>query len=84
MHSIYRVKFDGDKLLAHFGGIAGTVVALRSVGVEVKPKTLEKQRERGNIPADMVASMFLASSRIGNPINPYYFLLEMTDDNQPK
>lgn len=75
MHNKYRVKFNPD-MIDHFGGVNGAVDALRSIGVVVKAKTLQKQRERGNIPADMVASLMLASNRMGDPLNPYDYLLE--------
>ena len=79
MHSKYRVKFSPD-MVEHFGGINGAVVALKKIGVSVKAKTLQKQRERGNIPADMVASLMLASNRMGDPIDPYIYLLERKDE----
>lgn len=79
LHNKYRVKFDPD-MIDHFGGIEGAVKALKRIGVEAKAKTLQKQRERGNIPADMVASLLLASVRAGKPMNPYEYLLERTDE----
>lgn len=80
MHDNYTVKFDATKFIDHFGGIAGSVVALKSLGMRVKAKTLQKQRERGNIPADTVASLMLASRKLGRPIDPYSCLLQQTDD----
>lgn len=79
MHEQYRVIFDPSKIIEHFGGIAGTVQALSLVKMTVKPKTLQKQRERGNMPSDMVASLVLASVKIGNPINLYECLLERSE-----
>ena len=82
MHSKYRVRFDPG-MIDHFGGIDGAVKALAKVGVEAKAKTLQKQRERGNIPADMVASLMLASLRSGGePLNPYRYLLERTEEHE--
>lgn len=79
MHESYTVKFEPTGFIEHFGGITGSVAALRSVGVDVKPKTLQKQRERGNITSDLIASFMLASARMGKPINPYKCLLERAD-----
>lgn len=75
-HQIYKVKFDPDKIIAHFGSIQACVVALRSVGMTTKAKTIQKQRERGNMHADMVASLYLASIRLENPIPLSHCLLE--------
>lgn len=82
MRDYYRVRFDTDAILKHFGGINGAVEALKSVGMTVKPKTLEKQRERDNMPADMVASLALAAIRTGKPLLLSQFLLEQVDGNQ--
>lgn len=79
MHSNYRIKFDCGRMLEHFGGVSGAVTAMELVGVTMKAKTLQKQKERGNIPADVVASLMLASVRAGRPLNPYDFLLERSD-----
>lgn len=78
MHSKYRVKFSPD-IFDHFGGVNGVVAALKTIGVQVPPKTIRKQRERGNVPADMVASLMLASLKIKSPLNPYDYLLERTN-----
>lgn len=75
MHDKYRVKFSAD-MINHFGGARGAAEALARIGVNVKVKTLQKQQERGNIPADMVASLMLASLKLGGAINPYDYLLE--------
>lgn len=80
MHTQYRIIFDPSKIIDHFGGIAGAVAALALVKMTVKPKTLQKQRERGNMPSDMVASLVLASAKIGNPINLFQCLLEREDN----
>jgi hypothetical protein len=79
VHSSYRVKFDVPKIIEHFGGVSGSVQALKLVGIDMKPKTIQKQRERGNAPAELVASLMLASARAGNPMDPYQFLLEKTE-----
>lgn len=80
MHDQFSVKFEPTGFIDHFGGIAGSVEALRSVGIDVKPKTLQKQRERGNITSDLIASFMLASVRLGKPINPYTCLLERIEN----
>jgi len=68
-------------MIDHFGGAADAAAALNLIGTAVKVKTLQKQRERGNIPADMVASLMLASKKIGHPMDPFEFLLERADDS---
>lgn len=80
MHSAYRIKFDGRKLVDYFGGVSAAIDALKTVGVVMKEKTLQKQRERDNMPGDVVASLLLASVRLGRPINPYDFLLERSEE----
>lgn len=78
MHSVYSVKFDSRSMIDHFGTIHDAVNALRTVGLDMKPKTLQKQRERGNITADLVASLMQASINVKKPINPYDYLLHGT------
>lgn len=75
-HEIYNVKFDPAKIIDHFGGVAGAVAALKVIGMSAKHKTLQKQRERGNMNSDMIASLVLASVKLGQPLNLYECLLE--------
>ncbi len=79
-HKLYPIRFDPYKIVDHFGGIAGAVTALSMIGMSVKPKMLQKQRERGNMPADMIACLVLASVRSGNPINLYECLLQRQEE----
>lgn len=76
MHELYGVKFDASKMVEHFGGVAGAVVALKKIGIVMKHKTLQKQRERGNVPADVVAALLMASVKADKRIDPYEFLLD--------
>lgn len=74
-HERFFVKFNPTAIIDHFGGVKEAVEALKTVNTTVKPKTLQRQRERGNMPADMVASLALASVKLGHPINLYDCLL---------
>lgn len=78
-HERFSVKFDPHALIDHFGGIGGAVEALKVVNTVIKPKTLQRQRERGNMPADVVASLAWASVKIGKPVNLYDCLLTRTE-----
>ena len=69
MHSNYDVKFDDDGLIAHLGGVPAVAALLQDAGVPIKAKTLQKQRERGNIPADVVATLMYAADKAGRPIS---------------
>lgn len=81
VHSLYKIGFDPQKIIGHFGGDDGAIAALDKIGMKVKRKLLQKQRERGNIPADMVACLAVASVKEGRPIDLYACLLNR--DEQP-
>lgn len=76
MHEKYDIKFDAGKLFDYFGGVPASVEALKTIGMTVKAKRLQKQKERGQVPAEVVASLMVASSRMGRPLNPYDYLIE--------
>jgi len=69
IHEKYRVQFDAWKLISAFGGVDGTFKVLNSQGCNIKRKTVAKWKERGNIPADAVASLIA-----GNHKNPDHWL----------
>ena len=75
MHNLYRVKFDATGIIEFFGG-AGDVAGILSVDRKVHPKTVQKWRERGNIPADALATLMVHAARTSVNFNPYKFLLE--------
>lgn len=82
MHDKYDIKFDPDRLFDHFGGVPLAVNAL-VVGKIVKPedrmrliKRIQKQKERGYITSEVIASLMVASSRLGRALDPYDFLIE--------
>lgn len=76
MHDKYDIKFDAEKVFEYFGGVSGSVKALNAIGIPVTLKRLQKQKERGQIPAEVLASLMVASARMGKPINPYDYLIE--------
>lgn len=80
MHSNYDVKFDVDSLITYLGGVPAVASMLKDAGVPIKAKTLQKQRERGNIPADVVATLMFAADKAGRPFNPYAFLIARSDE----
>lgn len=71
LHDMYNVKFDAEKIIGHFDDIHGAVKALKTIGLNIKYKTLQKQKERGNMPADVVASLAFASQKMGKPMDLY-------------
>mgnify|MGYP000944287096 CR=1 FL=1 len=72
----YDVKFDAAAIFDYFGGVAATCEMLKSVGIEISHRVLQKQRERNGITASVVASILLASIRAGEPIDLKNFLIE--------
>ena len=79
MHELYNVKFDVDKIIGHFGSVSNAAKALQAIGLHVKAKTLQKQRERGNMTADTIASLALASVRLKNQLDLYECLIVRTE-----
>lgn len=80
MHDNYDIKFDVGALIDHMGGVPAVAKLLEEAGTPIKAKTLQKQRERGNIPADVVATLMYAADKAGKPFNPYSFLIERETD----
>lgn len=76
MHTNYDIKFDVGALIDHMGGVPAVAALLKEIGLPIKAKTLQKQRERGNIPADVIATLMYAADKSGKPFNPYAFLIE--------
>jgi len=81
VHELYNVKFDAAAIIDHFGGVTEAAKALDAIGYHMKPKTLQKQRERGNITSNVVAMLALASMRLSNPIDLYKVILERTKES---
>lgn len=77
MHDLYNMKFDAAGIIEFFGG-ASEIAAVLSKARKVHPKTIQKWRERGNIPADALATLMVHAARNGKNFNPYSFLLERT------
>lgn len=75
MHEIYVCKFDAHGIIEFFGGSRQTAELL-SVGRKLHHKTVQKWRERDNIPADAIATLMVQAARHGKVFNPYDFLLE--------
>jgi hypothetical protein len=82
LHELYNVKFDADAIIDHFGSVADAAKALKSVGFPIKPKTLQKQRERGHMTANVIAMLALASVKLDNPIDLYKVILVRSDHPQ--
>jgi len=66
---IYQAEFDIVRVVAHFGTIAETVKALKKIGMDVKHKTIQRQRQRRYMHADMLACLILAAHAIGKPLD---------------
>lgn len=75
MHSVYNVKFDGRKIIEYFGGVKPTAQLMAISAADIEDKTVQKWKERDNIPADAVASLMLAARKTQVPFDPYDFLL---------
>lgn len=76
MKDYYDVKFDVAAIFDHFGGVVGTSEMLRAAGMEIGQKVLQKQRERDRITAGVLASILIASIRMGKKFDLTNFLLE--------
>jgi hypothetical protein len=77
LHNKYDIKFDVPKMFMHFGGVVEVERLLRESGLPVPPmKTLQKQRERANAPADMIATLLFLSYRVNMPMRLEDFLIK--------
>ena len=74
MSTIYAIKFNIKNMIEHFGGVNGTISMMQKAGVPIKAKTLQKQKERGNIHSDLVATLIYAARVTGYEFEPYDFL----------
>ena len=80
MHEIYKIKFDVRAMIDYLGGVSGAVALLNDAGITMKARTIQKQIERGNISADMVASILYATKKAGFAFDPYDFLERKDND----
>jgi hypothetical protein len=62
IHSHYPYTFDAAKIVDYFGGWRATHRVLESAGSSVKPRSIQKWRERGYIPSDALATLIVAAS----------------------
>lgn len=76
MRETYNIRFDATGLFEHFGGVMATAKMLKEAGIDMKMKTLRKQKERDAVSSEMVASIVYAAAKTGTPINLEQFLLE--------
>lgn len=76
MHEKYCYRFDAIGLIEAFGGAPAVARIMREMGADLRPKAIQKMRERGTIQSDAVATLLIASLKMGKPINPYEFILE--------
>lgn len=78
MHSIYSTKFDADKMIDRFGGISALHRTLTNAGCTMSYKTVEKWRERKNIPPDAVATLVRVCMEKGEDFDLREYLEEQT------
>lgn len=77
MHDKYNIKFDVPRMFEHFGGAVEVEKLIRLHRLPPKPlKTLQKQRERGDAPADMVATLLYLSHMVGQPMDLNDYLIK--------
>jgi len=55
MHQKYSHRFNVRKIVEYLGGLAATKEIMRTSGCDIKPKTVTKWVERGNLPPDAIA-----------------------------
>lgn len=76
MREQYPVRFNAVALIEHFGGAAALYDILCSMGCSCKRRTVDKWRQRGSIPSDVLAAMMLYAARGGDNLDLNRFLLE--------
>ena len=76
MREQYPVRFNSAALIDHYGGAANVFDILCMMGCSIKRRTIDKWRQRGSMPADVIAVLLLYSVRGGEQIDLNHFLLE--------
>lgn len=80
MHDKYNYRFDVDAIVSSFGGVGETAKILQSMSADIKAKSVQKWRERGNIPADALASLSIHAMRHGKSFSLEGFIKESKGD----
>lgn len=75
MKTMGDFRFDADAIFERYGGVFQVQQMLKEAGIKVNVKTLQKQKERGVIPAHALASICYAASKAGLPMDFSDFLL---------
>jgi hypothetical protein len=55
MHEKYSARFNVRKIIDLLGGVTAAKEIMCAAGCHIKPKTIAKWRERGNLPPDAFA-----------------------------
>lgn len=71
MHSQYPYKFDVSAIFETFGGIGRIEHLLQKQGATIHPKSLQKWRERKEMPIDAVATLLMIAEEEGIPFSVY-------------
>ena len=74
----FPVRLDAARIIDDLGGVSGVHDALLTVGCDIREKTVQKWRERNNLPLHAVTAILLYSMRGGEPFPIHTYLQEQT------
>lgn len=69
-----KVKIEPKKIIDFFGGRTATQKRLKKSRVPVSIKTIEKWKERGNMPSQRIAQLAVCALQDGKKFDIYDFL----------
>lgn len=71
-----KANIDPKKVIAFFGGRTATQKRLKQARVPVSLKTIEKWKERGNIPTNRLAQLAMCALADGSKMDIYQFMFD--------
>lgn len=80
MHDKYTHRFNARKIIDFLGGVQATKEIMCEAGCRIKPKTIAKWRERGNLPPDAFAVIVRHVASKGEVISWAEYIEEIPDD----
>ncbi len=76
VHQKYPYQFDVRALITDLGGATKVHEFLKSQDAGIAVKSVQKMRERDYMQSDVIATLMVATQKVGFPIDPYAYIKE--------